>query len=437
MALASQDKIQRQAAFLARRAGAARGSGPLEAAAGTQHVGEPLTTCQFTALHFLTDDRKRDEDVRLRFGDEVLDALRRDRKAVVRDIFGTHPYHLLPRARRVLNPYRLYQRYLAGAKFLLLPLAVFFWAARLVFTLSSQVVGLVQEVMGKKEAPRSSLPREAGFDVAARKIHRMRKPFFMEALRLRSALDIEYLGLRLPGCEKSPAIPTFREDLDFIGAFEGERRPFEKLRSAALTDLRRFRNFLAGRGWLSGDYLSALDPSGRLAGHRGEVIRALVTAYITDHGSLRSFLTAPEAAREFFEEAIARKETFRDRLCGRLAAGLRRILPSGRRRAALFAEWLRRGGEFRELSPDSRRKALRALLAAGGDTERVFSLAIQRAREEGSGADAVLEELRRVAFDYKSWTRKIIALRSLQTITVLDIRSYRDLIHAVGEYGRD
>src|SRR5262249_51100212 len=158
--------------------------------------------------------------VRRRFGDDVLAALRRDRSGMVRDIFGTRPYHLLPRSDRVFNPYEAYQRYLSGAKFLLLPLFLGLGVLRVFLACFSQVIRLVEEVLGKEGAPGHHPSRVAGFDVAIRKINRMRKPFFMEALKLRARVDIEYLGLRLPGFDREDLGPDYREDLDFIGALE-------------------------------------------------------------------------------------------------------------------------------------------------------------------------------------------------------------------------
>ncbi len=82
-------------------------------------------TNDFTALHFLDVDEARDAQVEARFGSRVLVRLQRDRKHLVRRIFGTHPLHKRPRDERVLNLYRVYSRWLAGGRALLIPFRLF------------------------------------------------------------------------------------------------------------------------------------------------------------------------------------------------------------------------------------------------------------------------------------------------------------------------
>ncbi|MGH9362467.1 MAG: hypothetical protein ACRD2T_11170, partial [Thermoanaerobaculia bacterium] len=238
LALAPPAARERFQSFLeARRGSWEAGVERLAAKAG--HVGEPVLTAEFNALDFLIVRPEREAAIRERFGDQVLAALRRDRRGMVRDIFGTHPYHLLPREERSFNPYRFYWRYFGAARFLFFPLFAALGGARMLARSLARGIGLVLEVLGRRTVIRSHLSRVAGFEVAIRKLNRMRKPFFMEALRLRAAVDLEYLGLRIPGFERDPEAPTIDEDLESIGALESERRPLEALRNAAVRDLRR------------------------------------------------------------------------------------------------------------------------------------------------------------------------------------------------------
>jgi hypothetical protein len=423
--------------FFAVREGGLREARKRRTARAMRRFGDPLVTARFTSLDFLVPEPSREEEIGRVFGGPVLDAMRADRILMVREIFGTHPYHLLPRSERVLNPYRLYRRYLSGARLFLLPVFAAWGAVRLAAMGLLRIVDLVREVLGKERAIERDLPRTAEFDVAVRKLNRMRKPLFLEAVKLRAAVDLEYLGVRLPGT-RAPASPGLREDLDFIGAIESERRPLEKRRGAALRDLRRFRNFLAGKGWFEEGFeglLRRLDPSGGLEGRRGEAARALVTAFVADEGGLRSRIIAPEEARRFFEKALETKETLGSRTAALLAAPVRWISASGRRRAKLFAEYAAGMGELGRLAPFLRRKARRAFLRAGPEMERLVAIALERARRERLGEDAIFEDLRRAALDHPSWTRKVLTTRALQTIAVLDVRSYRDLIFAAGGYG--
>ncbi len=67
--------------------------------------------------------------------------------------------------------------------------------------------------------------------MALRKIHRMRKPAFMESLRLRAYFDVEYLGLPLPTAPYSLGTDSLLEhDLDFIGATRRDRLFSERIR---------------------------------------------------------------------------------------------------------------------------------------------------------------------------------------------------------------
>jgi hypothetical protein len=442
MHLAAPEARERFEEFLAEHRGPVS-SGLRRRSERRQHFfGAPLATSSFTAFDFLCATPESDEEVRRRYGEEVLDALKKDRRGVVRDIFGTRPYHLLPRTQRAVNPYRFYHKYLGGGRFVLLPLVLFFVCLRLALAGLRQVGELVEEVLGRKRILRSQLSRIAGFDVAVRKINRMRKPFFMEALRLRAAMDIEYLDLRLPGDQRVAGAITFRDDLDFIGALESERKPIEELRERALKDLRRFRLFLSRQGWTGEGVeklLLELDPSGELLRHRGEVMRALVTAYITDHDSLRSRLSAPDWAREFIEEAIEEAEPppgtrmRRAVFCGLL--GLRKRRRELRR---LFREYVELSPELRVAPPAARRKVLRRLLASGEEAERLWRFAVEGLRREAGGGDcAVREALKRAARDYALWTRKLITLRAVQTLTVLDIRAYRDMVWETGGYAEE
>ncbi|MGH9362112.1 MAG: hypothetical protein ACRD2T_09355, partial [Thermoanaerobaculia bacterium] len=249
---ASPRARQRFEEFLAARRGPWEAAVERRAGRAMRSLGEPLATDEFNALSFLAVDPERDAAVRRLFGEDVLRALVRDRRGVMRDVFGTRPYHLLPRERRVLNPYRLYLRYLAGVRIFFLPVVAALAGLRVAAAGLHQVVRLVNEVLGWDCALQGQPARAAPFEVAVRKVHRMRKPFFTEALRLRAAVDLEYLGLSVVKLAAGEGTPGFRADLDRLGALQSERRPIEEARQAALGSLRRLRGLLAGLGLLEG-----------------------------------------------------------------------------------------------------------------------------------------------------------------------------------------
>ena len=397
---------------------------------------EPLINDDFSVLNFLTADRELDERVRRRYGDEVLNAMRQDRRGVVRDIFGTRPYHLLPRAERTLNPYRFYRRYL-GARVVLLPVLALVAVFRFTLLGMRQMFRLVEEVLGRKRVLRSQLSRSAGFEVATRKINRMRKPFFMEALRLRAAMDIEYLGLRIPGVEADSEDTAYRADLEFIGATRSERRPVLEFRERAVTDLRRFRSFLVDEWGIEDNYRNlfcTLDETGELEASRGEVLRALVTAYITDHQGLRTLVVAEDESSRFVEESLERRETRTFRVGMFLGSWLLFALPAVRRRRTLFGQFIHDSTDYSRLNRAARKKLWRSFVTAPAAIENAVRLSLERRQHAAEGRDAVLEKLRRVAWSHASWTQRIVTVRTLQVITVLDIRAYRDLIYEVGGY---
>jgi len=94
--LASPDALRRFEEFLAVRRGRRGRAAEARAASALGRLGDPLTTQHFTAVDFLDRDPRREEETGASFGEEVLGALREDRRSLIRDIFGTRPYHLLP-----------------------------------------------------------------------------------------------------------------------------------------------------------------------------------------------------------------------------------------------------------------------------------------------------------------------------------------------------
>ncbi len=443
-ALATPEENDRLQSFLRARELGDEGAYERRTARREGTRAQTLLTDEFHALHFLTVDPVRDAEVRRRFGDDVFEALRRDRRGVIRDVFGTRPYHQLPRHQRVFNPYRIYHRYFGGARFIFLPLVAVLAAGKLVVGAVRQVAQLVREVIGGTSLLRSQLSRVANFDVAVRKINRMRKPIFMELLELRMAIDIAYLDLRIPGVERARAASdadsthSYRDDLNFIGAFETERSPLEAFRAEVEQDLRRFRFYLARHGWLengAAGLFSALGESSGFAEHGGEVLRALATAYVNDHGRLRSRITAPERTREFFARASTERESWGARLEIFVFGGFLWFLPRNRRRRRLFREAMDHGVLAKDLPGKMRRKFLRRFLGAGRAIERAVAMTLEEARCGAEHTDVVLGEMRRVARDYDNWTRKIVTVRAIQTLTVLDVQNYRDLVWSLGEYG--
>lgn len=410
---------------------------------GASLAEQGMLTTEFNALHFLVPDEERDRRIEERFGEEVARAMVRDRSAMVRDIFGTWPYHLLPRSVRRINLYRLYFKYLRGARIFLLPLVVGLRVVGLAFRALGRLRRVVEEVLGRAREPGARLTRVAGFDVARRKINRMRKSYFMEAMRLRAAVDVEYLGLRIPGVEPDPAGTTYLDDLRFIGALERERRPFERHRRRFLRDLRMLRQFLFEKGWMGSRFpellerLAREEPSlapGLEGAHHGPILRAIVTAFITDRFEFRSHVIGPRETQRFFDEVLAEPAPgFLAATALRIVASLRCALQPGcRRRRALFRSYESAPREGAPLTGARRVQALWAFLSATAEQERHARLAVESdpvAREQ-----VLLKIIGAVVNEHSLWSRKLLTLRMIQTVTILDIAVYRDLVHELGEF---
>ena len=307
----------------------------------------------------------------------------------------------------------------------------------------TEISCVVREVLGKAHIQHSRLERVAGFDVATRKINRMRKPYFMETMKLRASVDVEYLGLRVPGLELGEDTRTYEDDLEFIGALEREAIPFNVLRRSAVRDLRQLRQFLQERGWLGTSFnecTKILDPTGGHDGHNGEILRAVVTAFVTDSHGLRSTITGPQEIRAFFNRVIGDpappgiflrcwQRLFHD--------GIGRLLPGPRYRRQLFTRYVEQRENLRKLDRRVRRRLLCAFLEAG-PTEVEHCEAALKMGESRDGCDtAILESLRRVVAEYPLWSRKLVTLRTIQTLTILDTRNYREFIWALGGFHED
>ena len=82
------------------------------------------------------------------------------------------------------------------------------------------------------------------------------------------------------------------------------------------------------------------------------------------------------------------------------------------------------------------RHALRARYDAGGDTCTVVD-AWNRLPPDRSPGEVAIERLRRCWLDGGEVRREIAALRAVQSLSVLDVRNYRDLVFRLGGYAED
>lgn len=371
----------------------------------------------FTAIHFLSADPELEADIRRRYGDEVAELMRRDRRDNVRRVFRTYPFHHMPKEKRTFNPLVLYQRHLAGGRVMVVPLKILWWAGLLAARALGLLHTVIQDLLEPTVTEVATLEESDPFEVAVRKIHRMRKPLFLECLRMRAEFDPEYLGVTLPGEAagvRETAAVEIDDDLRIIRA--EPRRLAEFRRLAAL----RRRQMLDFRYWLE-----------RLGGRKlaGRSMRAMAIAYTIDYRGARGCMEAVRLVEKAFAEA-ADPSLGTTRRTGAWSPRilLRRWRLRGRMER-LFAQ-----PAFSQIDATHRAACWRAIV----NGKRQLVDAVLRLTDARWGERDPLQEARTVLLDVgrdpDPWSRQLVTLRAVQTLSVLDLKAYRDLVAELGEY---
>ncbi len=287
-----------------------------------EHYG----STEFHILHFLDPTPERDASVAAVFGEDVLAALRADRRRLGRKVFGSFPLHRLPDPLRRVNVYEVYQSHFAGGQVVLLPLRVVALLLRGLLEGARALGRLVGEILRPTFSAEDIPDEEADGAAALRKVHRMRKPIFLAVAELRARFDPEYLGCPVraeatapgeedeeeeedaadeeprpgsrPGSSADASAgagasarasssggagrpPPYLQDLELIGGLDTEREPFEALRRERERALVRFRKVVA---------------SGALGEGVGtEGVRAAWIAYAADYRGARTLEEAEDA----------------------------------------------------------------------------------------------------------------------------------------------
>jgi hypothetical protein len=379
-----------------------------------------FATTEFTALDFACVDEQRDRHIAELFGQEVLDVLRCDRRTMIREIFGTRPVHHLPQHERSFNPLRFYRRRLSHGRVLLAPLLLAWRFGRMLGWFVRRLQLIVREVVDPELAMQRREIGAAPFAVALRKIHRMKAPGLLEAIRMRLALDPVYAGAP-PGwspAEPFAAEPEVERDIAFLHLREREAA---ELRDAADEVRRQVAELHAALAWLP-SLGAAVDDEGRAAGEL-----AVTAAWIADKDDARTLLLAERWRAETLPTLLAAGEVgSRWRAAGALVRGLFVPHPVDR--------WCERHGRG---LPDGARRVLRwAYTRDRGGARAVFD-AWSRLPAGASPAAAAIDCLRAAYRDGAALERDVMTLRAVQTLAVLDVRNYRDLVFQLGDYAAD
>jgi hypothetical protein len=427
-----------------RRGGPVKGASRAEIVGGSSRGTLSFRSTYFNSLHFLTADRERDAEVRVRYGDRIVEMMIEDREHLVRTVFGTFPMQDLPLEKRIFNPYRFYRRYAARGRLFLAPFYLIYLGWRLLRLGCRKIVAIIRDVIDPDARPVDARAGRADFDVARRKIHRMRRPVVMETLRLRAELDLEYLGLSLPG-RSDIELPEdlLVEDLEFLDASEREWEEFRDLKSRGQHRLRLLSRLIRERVGSEvdlEDWLISRHPG--VARHPGESVRALATAFICDQGGVATLLESRRRLRRFAlrlpEDAAAPGKFSVARLRQRsLAERWRKVEALLGEAGAATPAAREETGAF-EIPDEARRtRIVDALLLDRSGLEEDLDRLVKAAEASEDPFGAALESLLRAALQPAVWTEQIAAVRTLQGLGILDLRGYESLIRELGRFGNE
>lgn len=376
----------------------------------------------FTAIHFLSADAAAVADIECRYGDEVARLMMRDRRDNIRRVFRTYPFHLWPRRQRTFNPLAFYGRYMAGGRVLLLPVRTAWWIGKLATRSLRLMTRFVVEVLNPTIGDLHAVENTDPYAVAVRKIHRMRQPVFLECLQMRAEFDPEYLGVMLVGSNREASRTTaapIEDDLDLIDAERGIRQRFRQLATERRRQVSALRKLLG---------------ECNIEETSDESLRAMTIAYTIDYDDVRSGWEAIMALRHLLDEAILSVD--------RRKAGSGDQIPSRQKfRAWLFARKYATALDrlfcqpaFAAYSMSQRSLLVEQLCLRG---QRRLREALRRLTRDATLHDplvAIRETLQAVGRDPATWSRQLVVLRAVQTLSVLDLNTYCDLVAELGEY---
>ncbi|MHC4390762.1 MAG: hypothetical protein ACYS22_05505 [Planctomycetota bacterium] len=404
---------------------------------------------EFNALHFLTADPERDERVRQRFGDEALALVRRDRRALARTIFGSQPLHLLPREQRVVNPFLLYQKYVASGRALFLPFRVLGWAARGAWWGVKKLLSVFYTVIFQRFTAQP-LGVDPDPDAALRKISRMRKPIVLACMELRARFDPEYLGVLSPGAPAGTEYTaTFEQDLHAVEASESVARRFHlwqrRYEDRRTRFLRLMREEPASFRQLPPRAVRELPG----APEEHESLRAAWIAYAINYRDARSLIETCDRIEDVFRR-LATGELVLPRP-GRVRRALRWVRRVVRTRFGRRVDtwehgfrlvWESRrahGTKSARLMSQQESDALRdqAWWAFMSNREGIRPLVLDTAARGGLAVAhrTGVQRLVRAQKSPTAWTRQLVTLRTVQVLSTRDHRNYRDLVLKLAEFG--
>ena len=373
-----------------------------------------LTTA-FTALHFLDLDAGRDQNIANRFGPAVLEKLQHDRSLLVRRIFGTFPKHHRPKEERVVNLYSFYSQWLSGGRALFIPLFLLVAFFKLFGRLIAGIWHALQEIRKPELRQKRQDAATAHFLTAVRKIERFRGPVVKACLRLRTLVDPEYLSVPLPGDERSSIEGADVEsDLQFLGEDPELREEVEQERLQVENDIRRFE-VLIQEGLL--ERLALIRGLSKEAFLSELHVRAASICYVANFKNLRNLISHQEILQELFQFAETKP-----------------LMPKpGGIHWLLRWKFLR---YWKQTGEKNRRKKKVAWHATLNDLGGVRTALETWFQSEESDQDKKQGEqfLSELLLHPSRITDQLLTLRTVQTLSLLDVLNYREYVYRLGKY---
>ena len=265
---------------------------------------------------------------------------------------------------------------------------------------------------------------EAPFSVALRKIHRMKAPGLLEAIRVRLRLDPVYSGAP-GGWSSGSSVPETSEverDLRFLHLREREavelRDSGEKVRG----DVAALHAMVGRLPPLYHEHLGEPDAERRSAGEL-----AVTCAWIADK----------DDAKTLFHAARWRDEVLPDLI--RMDRNLSWSWRAWASVRGLFLkhpveDWVQR--HARDLSKQAKRSLHWGYENEHRNTRTVID-AWRRLPSDADPTEHAVEIMRDVFRNGPAVRRDILALRTVQSLAVLDVRNYRDLVFRIGDFASD
>ena len=375
-------------------------------------------TTAFTALHFLDDDPRRDQEIADRFGETVLEKLQVDRRLIFRKVFGTYPLHMRPKEQRVLNLHRVYDRWFARGRAFFIPLRLGWRGLVMTGRFIRWIARALREIMDPSLRSGAHEASHADFDAARRKIGRMRGPILWACLWMRARFDVEYLGFAVPGTDvESAERAPVDEDLRFLDAEPEQVEQLDAERDRAEWDMRRL-NRLLDDGLLS---RLATAMAVREEHFEPEHMRALAAAYHADFQGVRVLLSCHEILVETRVES-RRQPLHPPRLWPP-------ALWKAFRLRGPFKRWWRlngRGGAW------AKKAMWRALAHDIGESRRALLVWARRGTADAFG-DGVAR-LSRLLRHPGRISEQILTLRTVQSLSLIDLLNYRQHVYRLGAY---